>query len=216
METLDLTVFRAAVFDLDGTLITSEPHNRAQWFTLFENHGWTIDEDTYRRNFIGRRGSDVLASTPGPWQEFDLDELYAEALAIVPDGDVAIEPVAGAAELVRWFASRQVSLALVTSARRNSVDKALELVGVRDLIEVVVTADDVTTGKPDPEGFLLASELLGVPRADSVAFEDSSNGVVAARAAGYRTVVGVLTTLTADMLMEAGADVTVDDLNDLL
>jgi sugar-phosphatase len=89
-------------------------------------------------------------------------------------------------------------------------------VGVRDLIEVVVTADDVTTGKPDPEGFLLASELLGVPRADSVAFEDSSNGVVAARAAGYRTVVGVLTTLTADMLMEAGADVTVDDLNDLL
>jgi validoxylamine A 7'-phosphate phosphatase len=216
VETLDLSVFRAAVFDLDGTLITSEPHNRAQWFMLFENHGWTIDEDTYRRNFIGRRGSDVLASTPGPWQDHNLDELYAEALAIVPEGEVAIEAVPGAADLVRWFADREVPRALVTSARKESVGEALDLVGVRDLIEVVVTADDVATGKPDPEGFLLASERLEVPPNQSVAFEDSTNGVAAARAAGYRTVVGVLTTLTAEMLLEAGADLTVEDLNDLL
>ncbi len=216
METLDLSVFRAAVFDLDGTLVTSEPHNRAQWFTLFENHGWTIDEDTYRRNFIGRRGSDVLASTPGPWHDHDLDDLFAEALAVVPDGEVTIDAVPGAADLVRWFADREVPLALVTSARKESVGHALDLVGVRELIDVVVTADDVVIGKPDPEGFLLASERLEVPPGRSVAFEDSTNGVAAARAAGYRTVVGVLTTLTAEMLLEAGADLTVEDLSGLL
>ena len=110
----------------------------------------------------------------------------------MPDGDVAIERRQGPPSWSGWLASRHVSLALVTSGRSDSVDSALQkLVGVRDLIGVVVTADDVTTASPIPRDSWRASELLRRRSADSVAFEDSSNGVAAARAADTGLSVGV-------------------------
>jgi mannitol-1-/sugar-/sorbitol-6-phosphatase len=205
----------AALFDLDGTLVDSEPVHRAAWRSFFDSRGWQVSEQTYASHFVGRRGADAFRSLDGPWRDEDPDELLAEVLTHL--ATVSAEPgaVPGAAELVRSVHDSGAPIAVVTSATREWVDEALDFVGVADLVTVVVSAEDVTAGKPDPEGYLAACDRLGVRPADVVAFEDSVSGVTAAANAGIGRVVGVLTTSNAEALRAAGAHHVVDSLVDL-
>ncbi len=214
-ELPDLGAVTAALFDLDGTLVDSEPVHRAAWRAFFDARGWEVSEETYASHFVGRRGADAFRSVDGPWREEDPDELLAEVLTHL--SAVTTEPgtIPGAADLVRGVHRSGIPIAVVTSAMRSWVDEALEFVGVADLVSVVVTAEDVTAGKPDPEGYLAACDRLGVRPADVAAFEDSVSGVTAAANAGIARVIGVLTTSNADALRSAGAHHVVDTLVDL-
>jgi sugar-phosphatase len=214
-ELPDLGAVSAALFDLDGTLVDSEPVHRAAWRSFFAARGWRVSEETYRSHFVGRRGADAFRSVEGPWQAEDPEELLDEVMRHL--ATVSTEPgmIPGAADLVRSVHRAGVPIAVVTSALRSWVDEALDFVGVADLVSEIVTAEDVTAGKPDPEGYLAACDRLGVAPGDAVAFEDSISGVRAAVAAGIPRVVGVLTTSNADALREAGAHHIVDTLVDL-
>jgi mannitol-1-/sugar-/sorbitol-6-phosphatase len=214
-ELPDLDGIRAALFDLDGTLVDSEPVHRAAWTSFFDSRGWEVSEQTYASHFVGRRGADALRSVEGPWRDEDPETLLAEVMTHLES--VRAEPgtIPGAAELVRSVHEAGVPIAVVTSAMRSWVEEALDFVGVADLVSVVVTAEDVTAGKPDPEGYLAACDRLGVSPVDVAAFEDSVSGVTAASNAGIARVVGVLTTSNADALRTAGAHHVVDDLLDL-
>jgi sugar-phosphatase len=205
----------AALFDLDGTLVDSEPVHRAAWRSFFDSRGWQVSEQTYASHFVGRRGADAFRSVDGPWRDEDPDALLAEVMTHL--SAVSTEPsmIPGAAELVRSVHASGAPIAVVTSATRGWVDEALEFVGVADLVAVVISAEDVTAGKPDPEGYLAACDRLGVDPADVAAFEDSVSGVTAAANAGIGRVIGVLTTSNADALQAAGAHHVVDSLIDL-
>ncbi|MFI6320385.1 HAD family hydrolase [Nonomuraea sp. NPDC050556] len=192
-----------ALFDLDGTLINTEARSMAMWQMLLDNHG--VQRDV--RVFMGRRGPDVIPEVfPGE----DVDELIDEVFGYGEHpGLPEIVPVPGAAELVRKVAAHGSPIGLVTSARRPWAEERLGMVGIRDLFDVLVTAEDVDRGKPDPEGFLLGAAKLGAPPYECVAFEDSLAGIAAAKAAGMRCV-GVATTHTHDELGQA--DLVVADL----
>jgi len=205
----------AALFDLDGTLVDSEPVHRAAWNSFFDSRGWEISDETYAAHIVGRRGADAFRSLDGPWRDEDPEALMAEVLTHQATVDAEPGRIPGAAELVRTVHRAGVPIAVVTSALRAWVDEALEFVGVADLVSVVVSAEDVSAGKPDPEGYLAACERLGVDPANVVAFEDSVSGVTAAASAGVARVVGVLTTSQADALRAAGAHHIIDDLLDL-
>jgi mannitol-1-/sugar-/sorbitol-6-phosphatase len=211
----DLRGVGAALFDLDGTLVDSEPVHRAAWKAFFDSRGWEVSEETYASHFVGRRGADAFRSVDGPWRDEDPEDLLAEVLTHL--AAVTTEPgtIPGAAALVRQVHEDGAPVAVVTSATRAWVDEALDFVGVADEVSVVVSAEDVTAGKPDPEGYLTACDRLGVSPGDVVAFEDSVAGVTAAAAAGIPRVVGVLTTSNADALRAAGAHHVVDALLDL-
>jgi mannitol-1-/sugar-/sorbitol-6-phosphatase len=211
----DLDGIHAALFDLDGTLVDSEPVHRAAWRSFFDSRGWQVSEETYASHFVGRRGADAFRTVEGPWSEEDPDDLLAEVMTHLES--VSTEPgtIPGAADLVRSVRGAGVPIAVVTSAMRSWVDEALDFVGVADLVSVVVTAEDVTAGKPDPEGYLAACDRLGVAPADVAAFEDSVSGVTAAANAGIARVVGVLTTSNAEALRTAGAHHVIDDMLDL-
>ncbi|MBW4717272.1 HAD-IA family hydrolase [Saccharothrix obliqua] len=172
----------AVLFDLDGVLVNSEAAIQAMW-----------------RRWAVRRGFDpeeVVALTPGrPAVDTirivapELDA-PAEALALEPEqiADLAsLEPVPGARDLVTSL--RAGTWAVVTSGSRLVATTRLDTVGIPKP-EVLVTADDVTAGKPAPEGYLSAARLLGVPPGECVVVEDARSGVLAARAAGMR-VVGI-------------------------
>ncbi|MCT9928865.1 HAD family phosphatase [Planotetraspora sp. A-T 1434] len=197
----------AALFDLDGTLINTEPRSLALWRMLLENHDIPHDEDLLRR-FMGRRSSDVL---PELFPDADSEALIAEVRSYydrpgLPD----ILPVPGAADLVRRVVETGSPVALVTSAHRSWALDRLEEVGVAHLVQTIVTAEDVAVGKPDPAGFLTAADRLGVEPVRCVAFEDSLAGIAAARAAGM-TCVGVATTHHPDELSHA--DLVIADLS---
>ncbi|WP_246267641.1 HAD family hydrolase [Nonomuraea typhae] len=194
---------KCALFDLDGTLINTEARSMAMWQMLLDKHD--IRQDV--RVFMGRRGRDVV---PEVFPGHDVEELIREVYGYDDHPELPeIVPVPGAAELVRKVAAYGSPIGLVTSAGRDWAEERLVQVGVRELIRVVVAAEDVAVGKPDPAGFLLAARMLGAGPADCVVFEDSLPGIAAAKAAGMR-VVGVATTHAhADL---SGADLVVADL----
>jgi len=202
---------RAALFDLDGTLVDSEPRSFAAWTRLFDAHGVPADEAVIR-GFTGRRGVDAIASVLHLFPGATAEALNAEALGYLREGDLPLEPHPGAVELVRRTTEAGVPLALVTSGGRAYAEAALAAVGVREFFGVLVTADDVTDGKPHPQGYLQACDRLGVDPAESVAFEDAPAGVAAVRAAGSRCVA-VTTTHGRDQL--GGADLVVDSLTEI-
>jgi sugar-phosphatase len=200
----------ALLLDLDGTLVDSEPIHREAYREFFRAHGWTVPDLDL---FTGRRAEDVFAVEPGPWRDLDPAALASEVRELVHAGAVP-EPIGGALELVTAARARSVPMAVVTSARSRWVDHAIG--GALDalhLIDVVVTAEDVVDGKPDPAGYLLACSRLGVPAASALAVEDAPAGVRAAVAAGVGRVVGVSTTHRPAELTEAGADPVLPDLH---
>ena len=199
----------ALLLDLDGTLVDSEPLQREGYRRYFASRGWPVPDLSL---FTGRRAEDVLPTLEGPWQGHDPEEIARAVTALVPR-DVPPAEVPGASLLLRRAAEQGVRVAVVTSAGPLWVAQALgDGLGLLDLVDVVVTADDVVDGKPHPAAYLLACERLGVDPVGTLAAEDSIAGVAAAAAAGVGHVVGVTTSRPAAELAHAGAHATYDDL----
>ncbi|PUA79884.1 HAD family hydrolase [Nocardioides currus] len=199
----------ALLLDLDGTLVDSEPLQQEGYRRFFAARGWDEPDLTL---FTGRRAEDVLPTVDGPWRDHDHAAIGREVTALVPT-DVAPAAIPGAAELIRAAAAAGVRIAVVTSAGPAWVQQALgDGLGILDLVDLVVTAEDVVDGKPYPACYLLACERLGLEPATTLAAEDSTAGVQAAVAAGVGHVVGVTTSRPASELREAGAHAAYPDL----
>jgi beta-phosphoglucomutase-like phosphatase (HAD superfamily) len=113
-------------------------------------------------------------------------------------------------KFVTGLARLGIPRAVGTSASRFDVDQMLSGVGLRRHFDVIVTADDVTQGKPDPEVYELAAARLGIPAEACLVFEDSLVGIVAARRAGMRAI-GVTTAHSEAELRQAGAERVIAD-----
>jgi sugar-phosphatase len=199
----------AAVFDLDGTLVLTEQRNRVVWKRFFTSYDIELSAELLA-HVTGRRGLDSLKELDELFPERDPHELLDEVLAHEAAGDLPpVVPVPGAGDFVRRLHADGVPLALVTSAQPDDVATRLLAVDLIDVFDTVVTAQDVSVGKPDPQGYRLACQRVGADPSRSVGFEDSPAGVAAVKAAGMRCVA-VTTTFTRDVL--AHADVVVPDL----
>ncbi|MFJ4923364.1 HAD family hydrolase [Streptomyces sp. NPDC088725] len=200
---------RAALFDLDGTLVATEHRSRAAWTRLFHTHGLEADE-ALLATFVGRRGQEALADHVHRFSGSTVNELFDEAVGYLNSPAIPPPyPVAGAEALVKKLYTERVPMAVVTSGLREHAHALLDHVGGANLFTAVITAEDVRQGKPHPEGFLAGCAALGVDPAQAVAFEDAPAGIAASKAAGL-TCVGLTTTHAAEAL--AAADLIVPDL----
>ncbi|MEV4741112.1 HAD family phosphatase [Streptomyces sp. NPDC049555] len=204
--------WHAALFDLDGTLVATEHRSRAAWTRLFRTHGLEVD-DALLASFVGRRGKEALADHVHRFPGSTVDELFEEAVGYLNGPDIpAAYAVPGAEALVKLLAAEGVPMAVVTSGLREHARELLTLVGGAELFSALITAEDVSRGKPDPEGYLAGCAALGVEPARAVAFEDAPAGVAAAKAAGM-ACVGITTTHSAAELR--AADLVVPDLKEI-
>jgi len=177
---------RALVFDFNGTLSHDEPVLFAIYSELFAEHGRPLTEDDYFGTLAGNTEEAII----GGWLDVDGDELAAlveeriDRYVRRADGSTIPEPLRAA---LRHAATR-VPVAVVSGAYRREIEPVLELAGLAECVAALVTADDVTRGKPDPEGYVRALQALGngFAPADVVAFEDTEAGVASASAAGLR------------------------------
>lgn len=193
--------FAAALFDLDGTLVDSTAAVNRSWNRMAREYGLSGDA---LAGGHGRTAAQVVADLFPPQQR-------REAFARVQDlecSDVAdVIPIDGSPTMMASIPTR----AIVTSATGRILSARLAASGL-DRPDVVVTADDVEHGKPNPEAFLSAAKRLGVAASDCVVFEDAPAGIEAARAAGCSVVA--ITGSHNDIEL-ARADVIVDRLDQL-
>ncbi|MBB4796262.1 sugar-phosphatase [Streptomyces nodosus] len=205
-------MYKAALFDLDGTLINTEHKNREAWARLFRQHRVPYD-DSVLRSFTGRPAKEAMADHVASFAGHSIDELCAEAAAYaaLPDMPAAVT-VDGAMELLDKLQRVGIPLGVVTSGPRDYAESALTTLDVLQLLDVLVTADDVSRGKPDPEGYSAACSALKVEPSQAIVFEDAPAGILAAKRAGI-FCVGLTTTHEAHDLTEA--DVILKDLTDV-
>lgn len=183
--------YRAVVFDMDGLLLDTERLWHIAEQRLLDDRGSSLREED-RLALIGRSLEEAidtyleLLNLPPS----EAPRLQAELLERVrQEYERGTPPLPGAVELVRGLQGR-VPLAIASNTDRPLVLMALEASGLLDAFDAVVTADQVARGKPHPDVYLRACELLGVAPAQAIALEDSGAGVASAKAAGL-TVIAV-------------------------
>jgi HAD superfamily hydrolase (TIGR01509 family) len=209
---------RAFLFDFDGLILDTEYASRAGWERLYREHGHELPTDLW---------ATLVGTTHAPWDPMThLEELvgeplerealnerrYAHELALIE----AEELRPGISDYLAVARRHGLKRAIVSSSTRAWVDMHLERLEEAIGWDAICTADrDPARAKPRPVLYLEALAALGVAADEAVAFEDSPNGVRAAKAAGV-FCIAVPNEVTRDLgLEEAGADLVLDSLSDL-
>lgn len=201
----------ALLFDLDGTLLKSDPLHVAVFIDLFARHGREIDEDFYLRKLHGRQNLDIFGELfPGedPQAMSDAKEAaFRERLG------AQAEPMPGLVDLLDRADASGWRRAVVTNAPRDNAEAMLAAIGLRERFEALIIGDECVRGKPDPAPYLAGMAAVGVTADQCIAFEDSPSGVRSAAASGALTL-GVRSSLDDAALRAAGADASIADFAD--
>lgn len=181
--------FEGLVFDLDGTLVDSMPVHFQAWCEALTQVGadGVFAEDVFYA-MGGRPTKDIVVQLNAEYGlnldpdvvAFAKKEAFLKRLSEVTLIDDVVEYARS------WRG--KVPMAIATGGSRLVAEKTLQILGLSDLFDEVVTADDVQVGKPNPEVFLLAAERIGVAPTKCVAFEDAAPGIEAAQLAGMQVV----------------------------
>ena len=190
----------ALLFDFNGTLSDDEGVQCAIFRELFGEQGRPLSEQEYFDQLAGWSDPEIVERWLGTGHPATAEVLERRVqLFQERAGDGSTVPQNVREAVLR--AADRAQLAVVSGAMRSEVELVLRAAGV-DVFDLIVSAEDVTRGKPDPGGYLLALRRLRLEAADAVAIEDSPPGIAAAKAAGLRCVA-VLGTAPRERLGQA-------------
>lgn len=187
---------RALIFDLDGVLVDAEPIHMQAWQEILARRNIRFSARDYEERFLGLDDRGFVPKIFAEHRQTLTAQLTTELIAaklkrvneLLTNG---IPVVPGAAEFLKKV-SKKFPMALVTNSLRAEVERILAQVDFRKYFSLVVTAEDVRRGKPDPEGYQKAFHFLeqfkswtpALQKKECLVFEDSETGMTAARAAG--------------------------------
>ncbi|HEY7854701.1 MAG TPA: HAD family phosphatase [Aquiluna sp.] len=210
----------AVLWDMDGTLIDSEPYWMESEGALAQSYGgvWT-DADAH--SIIGKSLYDSSAMLK---ERFGIDDMSVQEVIdkmtneVIANLKKKLPFRPGAIELLVELKRRGIKTALVTMSMRSMAQTVADAIGF-DAFDVIVSGDEVKMGKPHPEPYLKAAQLLGVDISDCIAFEDSATGMMSAESAGAHTIgVPNLIPLPArptNKIISSLTDVDLDDIESL-
>lgn len=198
---------QGVLFDLDGVLLDSEGQYSIFWRAMDERFPTGVEDfSNYIKGFH-------LARILGYFANDEIREQIVQAL-VEFEKNMRFEFFPGAIALVKRLRDMGIPMAIVTSSDHKKMQALFsQHPEFPALFDTIITGDMVTRAKPDPDCFLLGAQQLGVDIKDCVVFEDSRNGLIAARASGAR-VIGIATTLSADIVAPL-SDLTIPCVNDL-
>ena len=182
---------KGAIFDMDGLLIDTEKLYLRYWKQSAADFGYDMrDEHVYAIRSLARKYS--IPKLKGFFgEDFPTEEVRAHRTELINAhiAEHGIDLKKGLFELLDYLRDKGVRLAVATATPRERTLKYLEKIGAADRFDAVICGDMVTSGKPDPEIYLTAARELGMPPENCAAFEDSPNGLKAARAAGCQVIM---------------------------
>jgi beta-phosphoglucomutase len=181
----------AILFDFNGVIIDDEPQHCDALIATLAEYGCTLDRDTYYADYMGFDDRECFRFTFRQMgHETDngviaaaVERKHAHYERAIRD---SMRLVPGAGEFVENAAFEGYQLAIVSGALRREIEMVLDLAGLRPHFAEIVSAEDVTACKPDPQGYQRAREMLALAPNRCVVVEDSLPGLAAARAAGLR------------------------------
>lgn len=181
----ELTDIKAIIFDMDGLLIDSEVIYHEVEGKMFGDLG--ITDKSYYSKFMGMRAYEVFMTII---DDFKLDstpeELIKERNIHMIEGfHKCLQMMPFAKEVLEKYSNKYL-LGLCTSSDRELAELALNKFGLKDYFKAIVTGDDITKGKPDPEIFLKGASLLGIEPASIIVLEDAPKGVEGAKNEGMK------------------------------
>jgi HAD superfamily hydrolase (TIGR01509 family) len=178
----------AVLWDMDGTLIDSEPYwmKSEGAFAKANNSAWTEQDGLSLVGMSLYDSSKIIKEKVGSDLEPEqIIQQLTDGVSAQLKQEIFWRP--GAKELLLLLRKKKVKTALVTMSMHRMAKQVVDSIGF-DAFDVIVAGDDVLHGKPHPEAYLKAAELLGVKAAECVAFEDSLSGLRSAEAAGTKAV----------------------------
>ena len=200
----------AILFDLDGTLVNTDPVHYKAWHEILRDYELEIDEEFYKRRISGRLNP-VIIQDVLPHLSFEAGlQLAEEKETRFRELAVELTPLPGLSAVLEWIDEHGLKRAVVTNAPRKNVHFMLQVLGLLDVFSIVVLAEEATAGKPDPAPYKLALSHLGVTPDSAIAFEDSPSGIHSSVGAGICTV-GIASTHDPKNLYSAGAEMVIPD-----
>ena len=184
---------RAVVFDMDGVLIDSHPAHRASWREFLHSVDRNVSEDELSFILDGHTRQEILRHFLGDLSPSELSDYGKWKDEVFRSMEHRIQPIPG------------VACAIATSASEIRTFATIERMGLSDCFAAVVTAGDVSAGKPDPMVYRMACERLSLPPEHGLAFDDAPSGIQSARSAGMRCI-GVSNNGLRQQLLYAGAE----------
>lgn len=195
---------KAAIFDLDGTLINNNHYHLLAWQKYLHINGISITEEEYNAHFNGRTNKDVIQYiykeplTPEAINRYALEKeaLYRELY------EAHIKPIDGLIDFLAALHRHDILMAIATSGIQVNIDFMFSHIPIKQYFPVVVNSSHISKGKPDPEIYLKAASLLNIPAENCLVFEDAIVGILSARSAGMQ-VVALNTTEEREALFQA-------------
>ena len=213
MQVTALKEKKAIIFDMDGVVIDSEPLHERSSRLVFAQYDEVIEDDVFA-DFKGSTDRTILEFLVQDRNlKLDVDDLLQQKRLTYASLIDELQPITGVINFINKIAE-QYRLALTTSASRRNKELAFSKFNLHSFFEVVITSDDISKPKPDPEPYLVTTEKLNLVPEECMVIEDSFNGVKSAAGAGC-TVVGITTSFEEAALIDAGADLVIDGYDEL-
>jgi beta-phosphoglucomutase family hydrolase len=206
--------FQAVLFDMDGVVVDNLPYHVDAWLLFCERKNIPLTREIFYRELNGMNSKDTFE-----WF-YKREMSRAEVEVLEEEKELIyrefyrehIKPAPGLLTFLKDLSNQGIKTALATSAGQGNIDFIVDGLGIRDQFDAIIGGAEVRKGKPDPEIYLKAAELVGIEPSACWVIEDSLQGIASGQSAGMR-VVGISTSHTPEEL--AHTDVVRPDFVDL-
>lgn len=184
-------IFRAALFDMDGVIVDTEPLHRKAYFEMFDHYGLEVSQDLYN-SFTGKSTLKVCQELVAYFNLSEspqsLIDRKRERFKYLFDNDPDFDLIPGVLDLIKNYHQHGIKMVVASSASRNTINWVLARFNLKQYFIGEVSGAELAASKPHPEIFELAAEIAGEPTNNCIVIEDSTNGIQAAHAAGIYCV----------------------------